>query len=218
MSMITAALGVYAVLGINRAGVLVAKTFDESLMSINYARAAAADFASMQAAFARRWIASDSEMRAQLDDKVDTWGQSLADDLGHRGTTLAVHARSPRRRQCPAGGQELERHALAADRRHRTGRQLGHAGPLFGDRGHSRSTCWSITPPVTHSSIARRPARPFPGRCISISSLRARIDLFSRGGLAAWRGVSSGRWLRRRSGCTDRWWQARRRDSSRKRR
>ncbi len=44
-------------LGISRAGTLVAKTFDESLMSINYARAAAADFASMRAAFARRWIA-----------------------------------------------------------------------------------------------------------------------------------------------------------------
>src|SRR5688500_11640184 len=58
MSTITAALGVYAVFGISRAGTLVTKTFDESLMSINYARAAAADFAAMRAAFARRWIAA----------------------------------------------------------------------------------------------------------------------------------------------------------------
>jgi diguanylate cyclase (GGDEF)-like protein len=81
MSMITAALGSYAANGISRAGVLVAKTFDESLMSINYARAAAADFAAMRAAFARRFIASDDEMRAKLDDKVDAWSRSLADDL-----------------------------------------------------------------------------------------------------------------------------------------
>ncbi len=47
MSVITAALGGYAALGLKQAGLLVAKTFDESLMSINYARAAAADFAEM---------------------------------------------------------------------------------------------------------------------------------------------------------------------------
>ena len=81
MSTVTAALGVYAVLGIGRAGTLVAKTFDESLMSINYARAAAADFASMRAAFARRWIAVDPEMRTQLDESVDMWRRSLTEDL-----------------------------------------------------------------------------------------------------------------------------------------
>jgi diguanylate cyclase (GGDEF)-like protein/PAS domain S-box-containing protein len=81
MSMITAALGVYAVHGVKLAGTLVAKTFDESLMSINYARAAAADFAAMRAAFARRWISTDPEMRAQLDDSVDNWRRSLQEDL-----------------------------------------------------------------------------------------------------------------------------------------
>ena len=81
MSMITAALGFYAIMGISRAGLLVSKTFDESLMSINYARAAAADFAAMRAAFARRWIASDETMRANLDKIVDDLGHSLADDL-----------------------------------------------------------------------------------------------------------------------------------------
>ena len=38
MSMITAALGVYAAIGISGVGALVAKTFDGSLMSINYAQ------------------------------------------------------------------------------------------------------------------------------------------------------------------------------------
>jgi diguanylate cyclase (GGDEF)-like protein len=81
MSMITAALGGYAVMGIQRAGVLVAKTFDESLMSINYARAAATDFAVMQAAFARRWVTVDAEKRAALDLEIETLHRALADDL-----------------------------------------------------------------------------------------------------------------------------------------
>jgi diguanylate cyclase (GGDEF)-like protein/PAS domain S-box-containing protein len=81
MSVITAALGGYAAHGISRAGVLVARTFDESLMSINYARAASADFAAMQASFARRWIASDPERRQQLDQNIDTLERALSDDL-----------------------------------------------------------------------------------------------------------------------------------------
>src|SRR5580704_18739842 len=81
MSVITAGLGAYATMGVRNAGLLVDKTFDESLMSINYARAAATDFAAMRAAFARRWIATDSDMRAQLDDQLDKLSTSLAQDL-----------------------------------------------------------------------------------------------------------------------------------------
>ena len=81
MSIITGALGAYAVMSIQRAGILVAKTFDESLMSINYARAAATDFAAMQAAFARRWITLDPDKRTALDVEVATLHAALADDL-----------------------------------------------------------------------------------------------------------------------------------------
>src|SRR3984957_14763390 len=81
MSVITAALGAYATMGVRNAGLLVDKTFDESLMSINYARAAATDFAALRAAFARRWIAPDSDMRAALDDEFDKLGTSLSEDL-----------------------------------------------------------------------------------------------------------------------------------------
>src|ERR1700730_14550596 len=81
MSMITATLGGFAIMSVQRAGVLVEKTFNESLMSINYARAAAADFAAMRAAFAQRWITSDLHMRLELDRKVELLQQSLADDL-----------------------------------------------------------------------------------------------------------------------------------------
>ena len=92
MSVITAALGAYATLGIRNAGVLVDKTFDESLMSINYARAAAADFAAMRAAFARQWIATSPEMRAALDKEIDKLSASLAEDL----TIAAARSQSVR--------------------------------------------------------------------------------------------------------------------------
>ncbi len=81
MSVITAALGAYAALGIRNAGLLVDKTFDELLMSINYARAAATDFAAMRAAFARRWIATDPSMRAALDGQIDKLSESLSEDI-----------------------------------------------------------------------------------------------------------------------------------------
>jgi diguanylate cyclase (GGDEF)-like protein len=98
MSAITASLGVYAIFGIRHAGVLVDKTFDESLMSINYARAAAADFAAMRAAFARQWIASDPSMRADLDNQIERLSASLAEDL-----------------QIAAGRSQSERAARAAE-------------------------------------------------------------------------------------------------------
>jgi diguanylate cyclase (GGDEF)-like protein/PAS domain S-box-containing protein len=135
MSVITAALGGYAARGISRAGVLVARTFDESLMSINYARAASADFAAMRAAFARRWIASDPGRQYQLDQDVETLDRTLSDDLAiaaersqsTRATKAAasvqqaVAAWSEGRRRMLEGGapdaawDELDRHAAIVD-------------------------------------------------------------------------------------------------------
>ena len=81
MSAITAALGVYATSGIRHAADLVAKTFDESLMSINYARAAAADFSNMRAASARRLVAEDPASRAALDKEIENLEKTLREDL-----------------------------------------------------------------------------------------------------------------------------------------
>src|ERR1700749_4442171 len=81
MSMITAALGAYATKGIRDAGILVDKTFDESLMSINYARAAATDFAAMRAAFAREWIATNERIREKFERLVENDAKVLEDDL-----------------------------------------------------------------------------------------------------------------------------------------
>ncbi len=81
IGMITATLGAYAIYGIRNAGTLVTKTFDETLMSINYARAAAADFAAIQAAFLRRETSKDEKARAALDDQIEKLIDTLNDDL-----------------------------------------------------------------------------------------------------------------------------------------
>jgi diguanylate cyclase (GGDEF)-like protein len=102
MSVITASLGGYAAFGIRDAGILVDKTFDESLMSINYARAAATDFASMRAAFARQWIANDPDMRATLDADIVKLTKTLSDDL-----KIAVQrSQSPRAERAAFNVQE----------------------------------------------------------------------------------------------------------------
>ena len=97
MSIITAALGGYAALGIRRAGILVTKTFDRSLMSISYARAASADFADMQVAFARRWSATKPETRAKLDQTISDLEENLTEDLQIARGTLAILTRGARR-------------------------------------------------------------------------------------------------------------------------
>ncbi len=91
-SIITAALGAYAVSGIRRAGLLVEDTFDKSLMSVNYARAAAADFASMQAALTRWWSVTDPAERRMLEKRIDELGASLTEDLA----IAAERSQSPR--------------------------------------------------------------------------------------------------------------------------
>ena len=67
--------------GVRHDGVLVKRTYDQSLMSINYARAAAADFANTRVVFARRWIAQDRATRTRLDQKIKHLVKSLEDDL-----------------------------------------------------------------------------------------------------------------------------------------
>ncbi|KQT86728.1 deubiquitinase [Methylobacterium sp. Leaf469] len=80
-STITAVLGLSAASSIRRADELVTRTFDNSLMSINYARAAAADFAGMRAADARRWTTTDVAMRNALNQRVAALRQSYTESL-----------------------------------------------------------------------------------------------------------------------------------------
>jgi diguanylate cyclase (GGDEF)-like protein len=102
MSAIAVALGSYATLGIRHAGDLVARTFDESLMSINYARAAGADFAAMRVASAQRLMTTDLTVRTRLHDEIDRLARTLSEDL-----TIATE-RSQSARAAKAAGKVQE--------------------------------------------------------------------------------------------------------------
>lgn len=113
MSAIAAALGGYASLGIRHAGDLVAKTFDESLMSINYARAAGADFAAMRVASAQRLLTKDPAVHARLDAEIDELAKSLSEDV----TIAAERSQSSRAAQAAAKVQEAANAWTALHRR-----------------------------------------------------------------------------------------------------
>jgi diguanylate cyclase (GGDEF)-like protein len=85
MSLMTGGLGLYAIVAIGHVGDLVSRTYDQSLMSINYARATAADFAKMRAAFARHVLTKDPAVAAKLDAQIADLNTTLAEDL-----TIAV--------------------------------------------------------------------------------------------------------------------------------
>ncbi|MHC2331502.1 EAL domain-containing protein [Bradyrhizobium sp. USDA 4454] len=113
MSAVAVALGGYSILGIRHAGDLVAKTFDESLMSINYARAAGADFASMRVASSQRLLTTDPEIRASLDSQIETLAKTLSEDL----TIAADRSQSARAAQAAAKVQEAADAWMALHRR-----------------------------------------------------------------------------------------------------
>ena len=85
MSLLSGGLGFYAIVAIAHVGDLVGRTYDQSLMSINYARATAADFAKIRAAFARQGLTRDKATLAKLDAQITELHTTLAEDL-----TIAV--------------------------------------------------------------------------------------------------------------------------------
>jgi diguanylate cyclase (GGDEF)-like protein len=113
MSAIAVALGGYSVLGIRHAGDLVAKTFDESLMSINYARAAGADFAAMRVASSQRLTTADPVARAKLDNQIEALAKTLSDDL----TVAADRSQSSRAAKAAAKVQDAADAWMALHRR-----------------------------------------------------------------------------------------------------
>jgi diguanylate cyclase (GGDEF)-like protein len=81
MTAITGIIGLHASYRIEHGGALVTETYDGSLMAINYARAASADFALMQVAAARHAQALDERSRGELEARLAGLGRSLAEDL-----------------------------------------------------------------------------------------------------------------------------------------
>ena len=82
MTVITAALGAYAVRSIAEGARLVIETFDNSLMSISFARAAAVDFATMEGLAARRRLIAGTAAQHDLSSRIDDLADTLKDDLG----------------------------------------------------------------------------------------------------------------------------------------
>ncbi|QPF84208.1 EAL domain-containing protein [Bradyrhizobium genosp. L] len=113
MSAIAIALGGYSIVGIRHAGDLVAKTFDESLMSINYARAAGADFAAMRVASSQRLMSTDPAVRASLDSQIEALAKALSEDL----TIAADRSQSSRAAKAAAKVQEAADAWMALHRR-----------------------------------------------------------------------------------------------------
>ena len=81
VSIITGSLGLYASQTIRSAAGLVVEIYDRSLMSINYARAAAADFAILKSTLMERRLAGDPTRQAALDARIEQIRHDLSDDL-----------------------------------------------------------------------------------------------------------------------------------------
>lgn len=129
-STITVALGGYAALGIRHAGDLVTRTFDESLMSINYARAAAADFSAMRAAFSRRLVTDDPIARKNLDAEIDSLAKILAEDL----TIAAERSQSS---QAANAASKIQEAADAWRKLHYRARQTPDTGRSTASEGYA---------------------------------------------------------------------------------
>ncbi|MEH3119663.1 MAG: EAL domain-containing protein [Methylorubrum populi] len=112
LSAITALLGGYAAFGIMTTGSLVDKTYDRSLMSINYARAAAADLAALQAAVARARLAGDEGDRRTLEARIEALTKSFEEDL----EVAAERAQSERAGREASAAKDAVSHWLAARR------------------------------------------------------------------------------------------------------
>ena len=81
MTLITATLGAYAVRSITEGARLVTETFDNSLMSISFARAAAVDFSTMEGLAVRRRLIAGAAAQHDLSSRIDDLADTLRDDL-----------------------------------------------------------------------------------------------------------------------------------------
>ena len=133
MSVIVVALGAYAALGIRHAGDLVARTFDESLMSINYARAAGADFAAMRVVSSQRLMSRDRAIRTKLDNEIEDLAKTLSEDL----TVAAKRSQSARASQAAAKVQEAANAWMAL---HRGALEASVEGPVKSEANIDPST------------------------------------------------------------------------------
>ncbi len=81
LTLITALLGIYSLRTIRATAALVVETYDRSLMAINYARAADADFARLKSALMQHRLVTDAGQRDSLATRIAQIRQDLDDDL-----------------------------------------------------------------------------------------------------------------------------------------
>jgi diguanylate cyclase (GGDEF)-like protein len=82
MCAFTGALGYSSAQMIRQSAALVVEMFDRSLMSIDYARAAGADFAAMQTSFLRLSLTASLPRRKELEAELDVLAKTFYEDLG----------------------------------------------------------------------------------------------------------------------------------------
>lgn len=155
MTAITGVIGLHASYRIEHGGALVTETYDGSLMAINYARAASADFALMQVAAGRYAQAADERMRTELKARLVGLGHSLDEDLeiaaersqSARAAQTAVRAQAAvaawdgawrQGNTTPAAENAIESYVRAAD--HEIDLLINYtAGDGFSYRQHARA-------------------------------------------------------------------------------
>src|ERR1700733_8663132 len=94
MCVFIGALGYSAAQMIKRSAELVVETFDRSLMSIDYARAAAADFAGMQTGFLRLRLAANAIQQKEREAELTVLAKTFYEDLDISATrSQSVRAR-----------------------------------------------------------------------------------------------------------------------------
>ena len=110
ISLITLGLSLYAQRSMGIAGALVVRIFDGALMSTNYARGAAADFAGMQAAQAKNRSRKMEDAPA-LTEQMARLGQMLTDDLAIAVERSLSPAVAPSAREVGAAAAMWQRRA-----------------------------------------------------------------------------------------------------------
>jgi diguanylate cyclase (GGDEF)-like protein len=98
MCSFTGAVGYYSAAKIRQSAGLVVGLFDQSLMPIDYARAAGTDFANMKTNFLRARLATDAQARRDLDERGRELAATFESDLG----VSALRAHSARVRNAAA--------------------------------------------------------------------------------------------------------------------
>ncbi len=92
MCSFTGAVGYYSAAKIRQSAGLVVGLFDQSLMPIDYARAAGTDFANMKTNFLRQRLATDAQTSHELEDRGRELAANFESDLG----VSAMRAQSER--------------------------------------------------------------------------------------------------------------------------